>query len=195
MFNWIWISSELCSFRFSSKGRVCLSSFASGAAPTALQRFCQKKRSGKWTLRKSWRRKTKFSCRTILNILQKFCASLSSSPSTTLALRNIFYYVNRGTIRKLLYFITNGFEPSRLSFFPRRVHVYQPVEIFLSHARPPLFLSKPSALSFSSLAHSPACWCTVMFTRKLFCKRACLPKTETSRRAVACSRWPAATLS
>lgn len=61
---------------------------------------------------------------------------LFSSPSTTLALRSIFYYVNRGTIRKLLYFITNGFEPSRLSFFPRRVHVYQQVEIFLSHALP-----------------------------------------------------------
>lgn len=75
----------------------------------------------------------------------------------------------RETIRKLLYFITNGFEPSRLSF----------CSMFTSQLkyffRPD---TNPSALSVSSLACRLTAQLSHVWRSFGAAKRACLPKLE-----------------
>lgn len=132
-------------FCFSSKGRVCLSSLGPpwGAFRPQQKDFVRRKEAANEHREKVDEGRQNFLAEQFPTFRKSFATQpppatfLSAAPATTLALRNIFYYVHRGTIRKLLYFITNGFEPSRLSFFPSPVHVYQPVEIFLLMLPPP----------------------------------------------------------
>lgn len=103
MFNWIWISSELCSFCFSlhRSQRPCLS------FPSELrQKNVVRRKEAANEQRKSWRRKTKFSCRTIPNISQSFAASSSHfpTPPASPTARNIFYYVYRNDKEIIIFY-------------------------------------------------------------------------------------------